>query len=549
MVGGLPATGIGYRKQKKGLSAHNATQSFCYPPENLPDKVRALADCLHLRESLLFFSQGDGFHEESHVPAECPHRLLSFFILLSLSRGPAVDGVPVLAGYHRHLGNGEKLVEGIEGGRCTAPSAADYAGTDFHALVKGCGVEQPLEQRHERGIGLCVVDRGADKQPVGFFEFRRQFIDDVVKDALSMTLAVAAGDAPADVLVCPHRQETECLRHPLVISGWYHLYRQKSEENDMSFKDSKVVIVGCGNVGSTIAYTILNQGLCEEIVLIDRNEDKAYAEALDMTHAVYFMNRNIVIRSGTYEDCRNADLVVVTASAPMAKDAHDRLEMLAPSMNIMKSITESVMEAGFSGVFLIVSNPVDIMSYYVWKLSGLPRNQVIGSGTTLDSARLCAELSGLYDLDPKSVEAFICGEHGDSEVILWDSATIGGKAVTAVMEDNAERTKEVTKDALHDRVINLGWEVFNRKGNTCYGIAAAACAIIKSVLFNENRIYPVSVLLDGEYGQENVFLSVPVILDKTGAREIVEIDLSDEERRKLEKSGEIMKSFQDELHL
>ncbi|WP_304757520.1 lactate/malate family dehydrogenase, partial [Faecalibaculum rodentium] len=161
----------------------------------------------------------------------------------------------------------------------------------------------------------------------------------------------------------------------------------------MSFKDSKVVIVGCGNVGSTIAYTILNQGLCEEIVLIDRNEDKAYAEALDMTHAVYFMNRNIVIRSGTYEDCRNADLVVVTASAPMAKDAHDRLEMLAPSMNIMKSITESVMEAGFNGVFLIVSNPVDIMSYYVWKLSGLPRNQVIGSGTTLDSARLCAELS------------------------------------------------------------------------------------------------------------------------------------------------------------
>ncbi len=137
VVGGLPATGIGYRKQKKGLSAHNATQSFCYPPENLPDKVGRLLDAFCLRESLLFFSQGDGFHEESHVAAECPHRLLSFFILLSLSRGPAVDGVPVLAGYHRHLGNGEKLVQGIEGGRCTAPSAADHAGTDFHALVKG----------------------------------------------------------------------------------------------------------------------------------------------------------------------------------------------------------------------------------------------------------------------------------------------------------------------------------------------------------------------------------------------------------------------------
>ncbi|WP_294731376.1 L-lactate dehydrogenase [uncultured Faecalibaculum sp.] len=317
----------------------------------------------------------------------------------------------------------------------------------------------------------------------------------------------------------------------------------------MSFKDSKVVIVGCGNVGSTIAYTILNQGLCEQIVLIDRNEEKAYAEALDMTHAVYFMNRNIEIRSGGYEECKDADLVVITASAPMPKDAHDRLEMLAPSMNIMKSITESVMASGFDGVFLIVSNPVDIMSYYVWKLSGLPANRVIGSGTTLDSARLCAELSGLYDLDPKSVEAFICGEHGDSEVVLWDSATIGGKPVTAVMEDNLERTKETTRQTLHDKVINLGWEVFNRKGNTCYGIAAATCAIIKSILFNENRIYPVSVLLQGEYGQDNVFLSVPVILDKTGAREIVEIDLSADEQEKLKTSGEIMKSFQDELHL
>lgn len=254
----------------------------------------------------------------------------------------------------------------------------------------------------------------------------------------------------------------------------------------MSFKDSKVVIVGCGNVGSTIAYTILNQGLCEQIVLIDRNEEKAYAEALDMTHAVYFMNRNIEIRSGGYEECRDADL---------------------------------------------------------------PANRVIGSGTTLDSARLCAELSGLYDLDPKSVEAFICGEHGDSEVVLWDSATIGGKPVTAVMEDNLERTKETTRQTLHDKVINLGWEVFNRKGNTCYGIAAATCAIIKSILFNENRIYPVSVLLQGEYGQDNVFLSVPVILDKTGAREIVEIALSEDEREKLKTSGEIMKSFQDELHL
>lgn len=317
----------------------------------------------------------------------------------------------------------------------------------------------------------------------------------------------------------------------------------------MSFKDSKIVIVGCGNVGSTIAYTILNQGLCEEIVLIDRNEEKAYAEALDMMHAVYFMNRNITVRSGDYADCKDADMVVITASAPMPKDSHDRLEMLAPSMGIMKSITESVMASGFNGIFLVVSNPVDIMSYYVWKLSGLPKSHVLGSGTTLDSARLCAELSDLYDLDPKSVEAFVCGEHGDSEVILWDNATIGGKPVTAVMEDNRERTREMTQEALRRKVINLGWEVFNRKGNTCYGIAAASAAIIKSVMFNENRIYPVSTLLEGEYGQNGVFLSVPVILDKTGAREIVDIELTDKERGMLTKSADIMTSFYKDLHI
>ena len=159
----------------------------------------------------------------------------------------------------------------------------------------------------------------------------------------------------------------------------------------MSFKESKVVIVGCGNVGSTAAYTLINQGLCETVVLIDVNKDKAYAEALDMTHAVYFMNRNIKVIAGDYSDCRDADIVIITASAPMPKDSHDRLKMLEPSMNIMKSIVNSVMASGFNGIFLVISNPVDIMTYYVWKLSGLPKKQVIGSGTNLDSARLCYE--------------------------------------------------------------------------------------------------------------------------------------------------------------
>ena len=174
---------------------------------------------------------------------------------------------------------------------------------------------------------------------------------------------------------------------------------------------------------------VANQGLCEEIVLIDVNKDKAYAEALDMAHSVYFMNRNINVHAGDYNDCADADVVIITASAPMPKDSTSRLEMLAPSMRIMKrimkSIVSSIMASGFDGILLVISNPVDVMTYYAWKISGLPAKQVIGSGTNLDSARLCCELAKLYDLDAKSVSAFVCGEHGDSEFVVWNSATIG----------------------------------------------------------------------------------------------------------------------------
>ncbi|WP_130836989.1 L-lactate dehydrogenase [Lachnoclostridium sp. Marseille-P6806] len=317
----------------------------------------------------------------------------------------------------------------------------------------------------------------------------------------------------------------------------------------MSFKDSKVVIVGAGNVGSTTAYSIINQGLCEEIVLIDVNWDKAYAEALDMQHSVYFMNRNIKVHAGDYSECSDADVIIITASAPMPKDSHNRLEMLAPSMSIMRSIVGSVMTSGFDGIFLIISNPVDIMTYYVWKLSGLPKNQVIGSGTNLDSARLCCELAAMYDLDAKSVEAFVLGEHGDSEFVSWNSSSIGGKRIDDVLADNADRTRDITKEELLRRTGQAGWDIFNRKGNTCYGIAASGAAIVKSILFNENRIYPVTVCVDGQYDLNGVFLSVPTVIDKTGAKETVEIKMEPDELASLHRSAEIMTSFYRELNL
>lgn len=317
----------------------------------------------------------------------------------------------------------------------------------------------------------------------------------------------------------------------------------------MSFKDSKVVIVGVGNVGATTAYSILNQGICEEVVLIDVNKEKAIAEALDMQHSIYFMNRNMSIKAGDYSDCRDADVVVITASAPMPKDSNNRLEMLAPSMKIIKNIVENVMANGFDGVFVVISNPVDIMAYYVWKLSRLPKNRIIGSGTTLDTARLCCELSKMYNLDAKSVEAFVMAEHGDSEMVSWSSATIGGKNVSDVFADNADRTKDITKDELLKRTKQAGWDIFSRKGNTCYGIASSATAIIKSILFNENRILPVSVGLNGEYGLNNIFLSVPTIINKNGAKEVVEIKLADEEKELLQKSADVIQGFYKDLQI
>ena len=311
----------------------------------------------------------------------------------------------------------------------------------------------------------------------------------------------------------------------------------------MSFKDSKVVIIGAGNVGSTTAYTIINQGLCEEVVLIDVNKEKAYGEALDMQHSVYFMNRNIKVKAGDYADCADADVVILTASAPMPKDSNDRLKMLEPSLNVIGSIVDSVKASGFDGIYVVVSNPVDIMTYYTWKKSGLPKERVIGSGTTLDSARLCCELAEIYDLDAKSVEAFVMGEHGDSEIVSWNSATIGGKQVDDVMSDNADRTGSTTKEDLRNKTVQAGWEIFNRKGNTCYGIAASTSAIVKSILFNENRIYPVTVELEGQYGIDGVFLSVPAIIGKNGIKEVVEIKLEPDELKALQQSADILKSF------
>lgn len=307
-------------------------------------------------------------------------------------------------------------------------------------------------------------------------------------------------------------------------------------------KRGKVVIIGAGMVGTSIAYSIINQSICEEIVIIDINKEKAMGEALDMMHSIEFMNYKTTVRSGDYSDCKDADVAIITASAPMDPKLTSRMDLLNKNKGIMKSIVDSIMANSFNGIMLIVSNPVDIMTYYAWKLSGLPKEKVIGSGTTLDTARLHYYIANAVGVSPSSVHAFVIGEHGDSEMIAWSTATIGGKDFYNVYQDNVSRVGKDPYNHFLELVKNAGWEVFSRKGNTSYGIAASVTGILKSILYDENKVYPVSVYLDGEYGVSNCYVSVPTIINSEGAKEIVILHLTEKENEQFISSCEILKN-------
>ena len=301
----------------------------------------------------------------------------------------------------------------------------------------------------------------------------------------------------------------------------------------------KIVITGCGNVGTNTAYTIVMKGLCDELVLIDYVKDKAIAEALDMKDAVSFFQRDMVIKAGDYSDCKDADIVIIAASAPMPKDSHDRFEMLKPSLGVVKSCVMSAMDAGFEGIFIIISNPVDIMTYYTWKLSGLPAGRVIGSGTNLDTARLRTKIGQKYGIDPSSVDVFVLGEHGDSEFAVWNSASIGGKKLVDIMDSE--------KDKMEEDLINAtkqaGWDIFNRKGNTCYGIAASTASIVEAILNDQNKVIPVTVRVNGSYGLNDVFLSAPAVIGRSGVKSVIETGLDDDEAGKMKASAATLSEF------
>lgn len=306
-------------------------------------------------------------------------------------------------------------------------------------------------------------------------------------------------------------------------------------------KKGKVVLVGTGFVGMSMAYAMLNRGGVNELILIDINKDKTIGEEMDLSHGLPFAPQKMVIKAGDYDECKDAEVVVITAGIAQ-KPGQTRLELTETNTKIMKSITKSIMASGFNGVIVVASNPVDIMTYVVAKVSGLPKNKVIGSGTVLDTARLRYIMAEYLNVSSKNIHAYVMGEHGDSSFVPWNHAYVGCKKISDVMKDNNHPMDDLEK--IHKDVVNAAYEIINKKKATYYGIGVALSRLVKAILEDEHGILTVSAYLkDGEYGQDDIYIGVPAIICSDGIREVVNLDLTDEEQEKLDESCKIIKEM------
>lgn len=303
----------------------------------------------------------------------------------------------------------------------------------------------------------------------------------------------------------------------------------------------KVAIVGTGLVGSSCAYCIVNQGLCNELLLINKNHERAVGEAMDLTHCSDFTHTRTKVYAGTFRDCKDMDIVIITAGAP-PKVGQTRLDTLSGATKMIDGIVSSIMESGFNGIFLVATNPVDIITYHVWKQSGLPKHRVIGTGTSLDSSRLKTILSDIIHVDPRSISGYSLGEHGDSQFVAWSHVTIGGKPLLQILNENHERFGDISLDEIVEKTRRAGWEIYNRKGTTYFGIANALTYITQSILNNDHKIIAVSAILQGEYGMHDVCLGVPAVITQNGIEDIVELNLEPDEYLNLKYSYEVLRS-------
>ena len=301
----------------------------------------------------------------------------------------------------------------------------------------------------------------------------------------------------------------------------------------------KISIVGAGNVGATFAYALLLSGLSSEIVLIDQNTSKAEGEAMDLNHAVPLAHPTR-IRSGSYKDCSGSAVTVITAGSAQ-KPGETRLDLVKRNADIFKGIIPEIVASNPDGILLIATNPVDILSQISLTLSGLPETRVIGSGTILDTARFRHLLSQHFNLDARSVHAFIIGEHGDSEVPVWSLANVAGMPIEQYCKSNGCGCTQTDRDLIFQQTRDAAYQIIERKGATYYAIASGLVRIVESILRDQNTILSVSTHLNGEYGLQDVFLSLPCVVNRNGIDCIIQLPLNQLENEALGKSAQALK--------
>lgn len=301
----------------------------------------------------------------------------------------------------------------------------------------------------------------------------------------------------------------------------------------------KIVLVGTGFVGMSMAYSLLNQGGINELVLIDIMKDKAEGEAMDLSHGMPFAPSKVNIRAGEYDECKDASIVVITAGLNQ-KPNQTRLELAEQNAKIIKDITKQVVRSGFKGIFVVASNPVDLMTYVVYKTSGFQKEKVIGSGTVLDTARLRFLIGEYLQISSKNIHAYIMGEHGDSSFVPWSHCYVGCKKILDVMEHNNKDIKDL--DRIYIDVQQAAYEIINKKKATYYGIGIALTRLIKAILGDENSIMPVSTYLEGEYGHKGIFIGVPAIINRNGVKEILELALETQDQEKFDISCNVLEN-------
>jgi len=311
-------------------------------------------------------------------------------------------------------------------------------------------------------------------------------------------------------------------------------------ETNGNTDNQKIILVGDGAVGSSYAFALVAQNIAQEIGIIDINRAKAQGDAMDLSHALAFTSPK-KIYAADYSDAHDADIVVITAGAAQ-KPGETRLDLVHKNLKINRAVVKEIVASGFNGIFLVASNPVDILTYSTWKFSGFPKEKVIGSGTSLDSARFRQALSDLLEVDARNVHAYILGEHGDSEFPVWSHANVAGLPIYDWVMAHPEIDEEAMVN-LFFIVRDAAYDIIEKKGATFYGIAVSLARITQAILDNENAVLPLSVYVNGEYGLDDIYIGSPAIINAQGIKQVIEIPLTDGEQDRMTASASQLKEI------